>query len=184
MSLNKKLIPPLACTAAATVLLLAAAADGAGRNRLDIRNWGLYDRLRSCDSFEHFSGDIQVGYTWTGDLVFDVKTLDRSETRLIDILHLFLQFGSKIANTGASRVTIAAGGREVFWIQKTDLDELSEQYRLGARLRAFNHWPERLRKPSGERAYESWSGGSLGVMSGQLGDMTDALRKWVDRVSS
>jgi len=181
---KKKLIPPLACTAAATVLLLAAATDGAGRNRLDIRNWGLHDRLRSCDSFERFSGDVQVGYTWTGNLVFDVKTLDRSETRLIDVLHLLLQFGGKIAHTGASRVAMAANGREVFWITMRDLDELSEQYRLGARIWAFNHWPERLWKPRGERAYESWSGGSLGVMTGQLRDVTDALRQWVDEVSS
>lgn len=183
MSMNKKLIPPLACTAAATVLLLVAATDGAGRNRIDIRNWGLHERLRSCDSFKHFSGDVQVGYTWPGNLVFDVRTLDRSETRLIDVLHLFLQFGSKIADTGASRITIAAGGREVFWIQKRDLDELSEQYRLGARLWAFNHWPERLRRPNGERAYGGWSGGALGVMSGQLEDMADALREWVASVS-
>ncbi len=181
--MNKKLIPPLIGTAISSVLLLAAGFDATGRNRLDPRNIELANRLSSCDSHEIVGGDVRVGYTPDGNIVFDVRSC-KGDSRLIDPLHLLMQFGYKIKDTRIDHLSIAAGGEEVFRLEKSDLDELAGQYELGARIWAFDHWPERLRKPTGERAYESWSGGFLGVMKAQAEDINEALRAWLEKAAT
>ena len=59
------------------------------------------------------------------------------------------------------------------------IPELSKQYELGARMWAFDHWAERLCKPTGERAFESWSGGLLGVLKQEIDDMGTWLKTWL-----
>ncbi len=181
--MNKKLIPPLIGTAISSVLLLTAGFEGTGRNRLDPRNIGLANRLTSCNSHEIVGGDVRVGYTPGGYIVFDVRSC-KGDSRLIDSLHLLMQFGSKIKDESFTHLSVASGGEEVYRLEKSDLDELAHQYELGARIWAFDHWPERLRKPTGERAYESWSGGFLGVMKAQAEDLNEALRAWLDKAAT
>lgn len=183
MTVNKKLIPPLVGTAISTMLLLAAGFEGTGRNRLDPRNFELADKLSSCDSYGAVAGDVRVGYTAAGNIVFDVRAC-KGDSRLIDPLHLLMQFGYKIKDTPIAYLSIASGGEEVYRLEKSDLDELARQYELGARIWAFDHWPERLKKPTGERAFESWSGGLLGVMKGQMEDLNEALRAWIGKAAT
>lgn len=92
-----------------------------------------------------------------------------------------MQFGYKIKDTGISYLSIAGAGQEVYRLPRTDLDELAREYELGSRIWAFDHWPERLRKPTGERAFDTWSGGFLGVMKEQAEDLNKALRTWLSK---
>lgn len=181
--MNKKLVPPLVGTAISTLLLLATGFEATGRNRLDPRNFDLANRLSSCESFGVVGGDVRVGYTASGNIVFDVRAC-KGDSRLIDPLHLLMQFGAKIKDTPIAHLSIASGGEEVYRLEKSDLDELARQYELGGRIWAFDHWPERLRTPSGERAFESWSGGFLGVMKAQAEDLNEALRVWIGKATT
>jgi hypothetical protein len=178
--MNNRLIAPLVGTGVSTLLLCAAGIEGTGRNGLDPRNIALASTLSSCDSRASVGGDVRVGFTLEGNIVFDVRSC-KGDSRLIDPLHLLLQFGRKIRNESFSHILLAAGGTEVYRLNKSDLDELTDQYELGGRIWAFNHWPERLRKPTGERAFESWSGGLLGVMNGQIEDINMALKTWLGK---
>ena len=162
MIVNRKLIPPLVWSGISTILLCVVAVEGTGRFGLDLRNVSLASKLASCPSREAVGGDIRVGFTLDGNLVFDVRSC-KGDSRLIDPLHLLLQFGYKVKDESFRRLSIASAGEVVYRLEKSDLDELARQYELGARIWAFDHWPERLRKPTGERAFESWSGGFLGV---------------------
>ena len=98
-----------------------------------------------------------------------------------DPLHLLLQIGHKVRAERFSKLIVAAGGEAVYRLDKSDLDELAEQYSLVRSVWAFNHWPERLRKPTGERVFESWSGGMLGVLKGQMEDINEALKTWLGK---
>lgn len=167
---HKKLVPPLVCVGISTVLLVAVNFEATGRTRLDPRNMRLAARLSTCESYERLAGDIRVGYTITGNIVFDVRVC-KADSRRVDALHLLLQFGDKIKDEKIEYLSISSGGMEVYRLPKSDLDELAKQYRLGAELWALNHWPERLRKPTGERAFEEWSGGVLAVLQAQLDDI-------------
>lgn len=181
--MNKRLIPPLIGTVISTVVLFVLAFDGTGRNRLDPRNLALANRLASCDSYELAKSDVRVGYTVDGNIVFDVWSLD-GDSRLIDPLHLLMQFGHTIKDSSIDHLSIASGGKEVYRLEKSDLDELAREYDSGARIWAFSHWPERLRTPSGERAFESWSGGFLGVMEGQMNDLNEGLSTWLGNAAT
>ncbi|SIO11413.1 hypothetical protein SAMN05444166_2519 [Singulisphaera sp. GP187] len=181
--MNKKLIPPLVGTVLSSVLLLAAGIEGTGRVRLDPRNIDLNNKLASCPSHEIVGGDLRVGYTPTGNIVFDVRAC-KGDARLIDSLHLLMQFAAKIKHSKFDHLLLAGGGEEVYRLPKSDLDELAEQYELGARIWAFDHWPERLLKPTGERAFESWSGGFLGVASAQMKDLSEALKAWLEKAAT
>jgi hypothetical protein len=181
--MNKKLLPPLIGTGVSTVLLCAVGIEGTGRFGLDPRNIALANSLSSCPSREIVGGDIRVGYTLDGNVVFDVRSC-KGDSRLIDPLHLLMQFGYKLRDDSFHHLSVASAGEEVYRLEKPDLDELSRQYELGARIWAFDHWPERLRKPSGERAFGSWSGGFLGVMRAQAEDLNEALRTWLGRAGT
>lgn len=183
MTLNKKLLPPIMGTVISTLALLAFSCEGTGRNVLDPRNIGLGSNLSACDSYEIVGGDVRVGYTPSGNIVFDVRA-SKGDSRLIDPLHLLMQFGHKIRDSSIAHLSIASGGEEIYRLPKSDLDELAKQYDLGARIWAFDHWPERLRKPTGERAFESWSGGFLGVAKAQMEDLNEALRTWLGKAAT
>lgn len=176
--MNKKLIPPLVGTAASTLLLCVVGIEGTGRLGLDPRNIALANTLATCPSREVVGGDVRVGYTLGGNIVFDVRSCE-GDSRLIDPLHLLLQFGYILRDTEIDHLAIASGGEEVYRLPKPDLDELARQYELGARIWAFNHWPERLREPTGERAFGTWTGGFIGVLAGQAKDLNEALRTWL-----
>ena len=178
--MNKRLLPPLVGTAISTLLLFVVGVEGTGRSGLDPRNIALANSLAACSSREAVGGDVRVGYTLGGNMVFDLRSC-KGDSRLIDPLHLLLQFGRKIKDEGFTNLVIASAGEEVYRLEKSDLDELAGQYELGARIWAFDNWPERLRKPTGERAYGRWTGGFLGVAKGQMDDLHEALKTWVGK---
>ena len=180
--MNRKLLPPLIATGISTLLLLVVSVEGTGRLALDPRNIGFGSQLSSCPSYEAVAGDVRVGYTATGNIVFDIRSY-KDECRLIDPLHLLLQFGYKIRDERIDYLSLGSRGEEKYRLPKSDLDELSKQYELGARIWAFEHWAERLRKPTGEHAFDSWSGGFLGVMKQQTEDMGTGLKTWLFKES-
>jgi hypothetical protein len=180
--MNKRLIPPLVGTGISALLICVIGIEGTGRFGLDPRNIGLANKLSSCPSREIVGGDVRVGYTFDGNIVFDVRSC-KGECRLIDPLHLVLQFAYKVEDERFGHLAISSSGEQVYRLEKSDLHELAKQYELGGRIWAFNHWPERLRKPTGERAFESWSGGILGVVKGQMEDMNEALKTWLGKAA-
>ena len=181
--MNRRLIPPLVGTGISSLLLVLVGIEGTGRFGLDPRNIGLANSLASCPSREGVGGDIRVGYALGGNIVFDVRSCKR-DSRLIDSLHLLLQFGHKIKDEGFTHLSIASAGEEVYRLEEADLNELAYQYELGARIWAFDNWPERLRKPTGERAFGSWTGGSIGVAMRRMEDLNEALKTWLGKAAS
>ena len=181
--MNRRLLPPLVGTGISTLLLLVVSVDGTEQFALDPRNIWLANQLSSCPSYDVVAGDVRVGYTLDGNIVFDVRCC-KGNSRLIDPLHLLLQFGHKIKDVQIEYLSIAGGGEEVYRLAKSDLDELSDQYELGGRIWAFDHWPERLRRSTGGKAFNSWSGGFLGVMKAQAEDLNKALRAWLSKAVS
>jgi len=144
------------------------------------RNHSLHETLDSCPSSDGLDVDVYYGgYLSSDEVLFDYKGVEQySSARLIDNAHLLLQFADKL-DRDVRQLTLANNGTKLWHLNSSDFRELAEQYRLDARIWAFNHLPERLRHMNGLRAYDTWTGGWLGVMKEQTEDLSDMLETWV-----
>ena len=139
----------------------------------------LQERLEECESYHVVAGDVQAHVADDGTtLVFDVIAC-RQESRAIDPLHLLLQLGARVSDITFRRVSLRSAGNEVYVLGARDFEELSSQYAQDARVWAFNNWPERLRTPDGQKHFETWTGGMIGVLAGQTKDLASALQTWL-----
>ncbi|MCE9552053.1 MAG: hypothetical protein K8T91_01585 [Planctomycetes bacterium] len=143
------------------------------------RNSGLRRNLKACETFDVVRADVYYdGFLSTNAIVFDLKDGGSSSARRIDPVHLFFEFSAKSDLNSSTRIILAHNGQQKFYISNSDLKRLSESYAGGGRPWAFNNLPERLRTMSGSQAYESWSGGWLGVLQKQTQDLNDFITMW------
>ena len=144
-----------------------------------IRNSGLCDKLKSCETCGVVEADVYYDGMFGSDVVvFDLKDGGLYSARRIDPVHLFLQFASKLDQDSVRRVILARSGRHVFFLYTSDLRRLADSYDGGGRVWAFNHLPESCHTMSGLRAYGEWSGGWLGVLQKQTEDLNDFIETW------
>ena len=144
-----------------------------------VHNNGIREQLRSCES----SGVIDVDVYYDGPFASDVIVFDLSDrltavARRIDPVHLLLQFVTKAKSSSLHRIVLAHRGVKLFYVSADDIEELASSYDAGGRIWAFNHLPERCRTMSGTSAYETWSGGWLGVAERQTEDLNSLLEAW------
>ena len=143
------------------------------------RNAGLREKLTQCSS--HSGIQVRVYYDQylsTEDVVFDFRGVTGPAVRRIDPVHLLLQFGHKLDETGFRRLILARDGRKLMYIERTDLRELTREYTYGNPVWSFNHLPERLKAMSGGNAYSRWEGGWLGVLEKQTEDLNQFIADW------
>ena len=77
------------------------------------------------------------------------------------------------------RVTLSRRGRPVFIFLGEDFSEIGRLFQAGENpIYLMRTLPERLYRPSGERAFESWQGGLLGVVAKQMDDLNDFGQAW------
>lgn len=144
-----------------------------------LRNNGLRDKLRSCETYGVVEADVYYdGYFSYDVVVFDLQDGGSPTARRIDPVHLFLQFSAKLESHSVDRVVLARNGQHVFYFYSSDLRRLSDSYAGGGRVWAFNHLPENARTMSGAPAYGQWTGGWLGVLQKQMEDLNEFIRDW------
>ena len=144
-----------------------------------LRNAGLREGLRNCETSQIVQVDVYYDTYLANDaVVFDWRSGGSSQERRIDPVHLLLQFCEKLDLHSVDRVILARNGRRVFYVLSADLKPLVESYANGGRVWAFNHLPESARTMSGQRAFEQWTGGWLGVLKEQTDDLNELIDDW------
>lgn len=165
----------LALVVAGTVAFLASQGHDIP---VIAHGYDLKRELASCSSKEGL--DVKVYYDDVfskGIAVFDYQDATATYVRRIDVIHLLLQFGHELDKNATGRLIIAHKGQKLFFIESYSLKELTEEYTYGNKVWAFNHLPERLKRMDGTKAYSTWEGGWLGVMSEQTKDLTDVISR-------
>lgn len=143
------------------------------------RNWHLASKLEQCPSKQGI--DARAYYVWMSpdSIVLDLGSNHSSGVRRIDVLHLLLQFLSEIEYSGVRRVFLASEGNRIYFVEVSECEDLVESYDGGGRLWALNNCPSRVRNLDGSPAFESWSGGWLGVLKEQSEDIVTLADRWL-----
>ncbi len=148
-----------------------------------LRHSELRSLLRGCSDTGGIEVSVYYGSVFSQEeVVFDLQDV-QAHVRRVDVLHLLLRYARKLDRPGApERLALAARGRRLFYLPRSDYRKLAEEHAVGNRLWSIHHFAERLRTMSGARAYGTWTGGWLGVMKKQLEDLNDFLDTWLGSV--
>jgi hypothetical protein len=118
-------------------------------------------------------------YVQPGTLVLDLARVESAAP--IDLLRAAFAAADTLYNPDRAfdRVIFARSGTPVFMMMGKDFQEIGNEMRQEQNpMYLVRTFPQRLYKPSGERAYGTWEGGILGVLGRQMEDVGDVGRTW------
>jgi len=94
------------------------------------------------------------------------------------ILGRFFAFAEEFKDREFREVRLAYKGRTKFILDGNDFSEIGRENSWQNPVYTIRTFPEKLRTPDGRRAYSSFSGGMLGVLSAQMGNVNEITRDW------
>ncbi|WP_225768162.1 hypothetical protein [Inquilinus sp. Marseille-Q2685] len=112
-----------------------------------------------------------------GELVFDVRGL-APRNSASDVVRVLLQYARAQKGSSFDHVTLAYRGEARFRIDGRYFSKLGAEYDYQNPLYTLRTMPENIYTPAGLRAYDSWTGGILGVTARQMEDLNDFTRDW------
>lgn len=111
------------------------------------------------------------------DIVFDVSSSD-GELSMVDMTRRLLKTAEALQNEDYDRVYLANKGREKFYLEGPYFKQLGQERQSQNPVYTIRTMPENVRKLDGSPAFETWTGGLLGVMGGQMEDNAEFHRQW------
>lgn len=118
---------------------------------------------------------VVTGIPFTGVITIDMQKTDNYNFSKADMYRCYLQAADILKDKDYSKVYLANKGEKIFYLEGTYFKELGMAYSLGC---APNfEMQEHVLNLDGTHAYETWTGGWLGVMNKQLEDFSDMMDK-------
>jgi len=78
------------------------------------------------------------------------------------------------------KVDLACGGENIFVLDGAAYKTIGQEYTTQNAIYTIRTFPEKLKFPDGSPAYETWTGGILGVMGQQMEDFNNCMVKWLE----
>ncbi len=124
-----------------------------------------------------------VGYRALGlhptEITLDLWSLENKAP--LDMFRALFQAAGALRGSHFSRVNLARSGHVVFVLSGDDFTEIGQAYEAGENpVYLTRTLPEKLRTKDGVPAFETWTGGILGVLTQQLQDSNAFAQAWVD----
>lgn len=120
----------------------------------------------------HFSYYVQSSI-----LVINMKNIS-SDNSQADVFRVVLQYSKKLKEHDFDWIEFASRGTTKFVLEGYYFKELGEEFGTQNVIYTMRTFPEKLLRPDGRKAFDTWSGGLLGVMGKQMEDLTEFHRKW------
>jgi hypothetical protein len=113
------------------------------------------------------------------ELVIDVWHVDGNKSA-IDVFRVLLQYAQRLElqGTSFSQVKLASKGKVKFVLTGAYFKQLGQEYGEQNPMYTARTFAENVYTPGGERAFESWTGGLLGVAEKQLKDFKSFHQQW------
>lgn len=150
---------------------------------------GIYNGLVAMPVASALSQDTRnegltlVGYRAYGmhpsEITLDLRAIDNKAP--IDMFRALFQAADALHEKRFSRVNLARSGKVVFILTGDDFAEMGQAYGAGENpIYLTRTLPEKLYTRDGVRAFDSWEGGLLGVLTQQLNDSNTFAQAWID----
>lgn len=110
-------------------------------------------------------------------LIYDLKTISGNHS-MMDVLRVLFQFSEKVKDDKYSEVKLAFRKKTKFIINGDYFQKLGQEYSFQNPVYTTRTLPENLFNPDGTKAFNSWTGGLMGVINRQMEDLKDFSTKW------
>ncbi len=110
-------------------------------------------------------------------IVLDLKSVS-STNSMVDVFRVLMQFSVRMKDRDFERILLSYRGDVKFQIKGNYFKQLGNEYGEQNPVYTMRTFPEKLYRPDGSRAFGSWSGGLLGVLSKQMNDFNEFHQQW------
>lgn len=111
------------------------------------------------------------------DLVFDVRSAS-GELSMVDMTRRLLKGAEALKKQRFNRVYLASEGKEKFYFEGAYFQQIGETRLTENPVYTARTLPENVHNLDGSPAFQSWSGGLIGVVGAQMDDFQQFHLKW------
>ncbi|MDF1710521.1 MAG: hypothetical protein P1U72_20730 [Paracoccaceae bacterium] len=138
-------------------------------------------QMPAQEALRHTNG-ITVGSYYRFGVIPDTIVFDLwrvgDEASGAMILGRFFQFAEEMKDREFREVRLAHKGKTKFILDGDDFQEIGEQLSWQNPIYLIRTFPERLKTPEGRQAYDTWTGGMIGVVNVQMEDVNEMTHEW------
>jgi hypothetical protein len=140
-----------------------------------------YIRLTLAAREEAGEGVSAISYYEYGILpntiVYDIWGVGPNSSQA-GILGGFFRFSDRLKDRTFTKVILSYRGTPRFVLGGDDFHTIGQEFEFQNPIFTLRTLPEKLKTPDGMQAFDSWSGGMLGVLNAQMEDVNEMGRRW------
>lgn len=124
--------------------------------------------------------DVVIHHRWgilPNTAVVDLVSVDGRRS-IADVRRVLLQIAGNLKDDKFETVYLSWRGRSRFMMDGTYFQILGREHGYQNPMYTIRTMPENLMRPSGDRAFNQWSGGLFGVVGKQMEDFSAFHKEW------
>lgn len=110
-------------------------------------------------------------------IVLDLRSVELSAAP-VDINRMLFQIADRFQGRSYDRIVLAYRGEARFLLTGSYFSRIGEEYSWQNPVFLMRELPQNTLRISGEPAFETWTGGWLGVMNAQMNDLNSLHQEW------
>lgn len=110
-------------------------------------------------------------------LVIDLRRVD-ADAAAVDVLRVLFQSAESHKSRRFDKVVLAHRGAPKFQLDGAYYAQLGQEFGEQNPVYTIRTFPQNVRRLDGTPAYETWTGGMLGVLGKQMEDVNQFARDW------
>jgi hypothetical protein len=116
-------------------------------------------------------------YILPNSLIFDIRDvpLDKSP---MDVTRVLLQYAAAVKDKSFDSISLQYCGTPKFRLKGDYFHTLGIEYGTQNPVYTLRTLPENVLTPAGLPAFETWTGGVIGVMAKQMEDLSEFHKQW------
>jgi len=117
-------------------------------------------------------------YVNLNTMVYDMVKFENNSAA--DVLRVLLQYADKLQNKDLDYIILSSKGNKKFILQGSYFKKLGQEYSYQNPLYTTRTFTENVYNLDGTNAYDTWTGGMIGVLSKQMEDFNIFIKKWLE----